>query len=206
VKDLLVLCADKKIEAAVVGLLSRPQALSIRPVDFETNVHPQHDPGCFHQAAAFLRPLRQSFRHALVVFDRAWEGAPLRSALELTETLQRALRANWGDAADVVVIDPELEAWVWSNSPHVESILGWQNRKPALRDWLDSRGLWGPEATKPEDPKAAVEHAVRESRKRWTAAACRQLSDNVSVVRCTDPSFQRLKDLLAGWFGPAPGP
>jgi hypothetical protein len=205
-KGLVVLCADKKIEATIGALLQRAGSLKIRPVEFEIKVHPQRDPGCYHQAAAFLRPLRASFEHALVVFDKAWEGAPSQDAAELTGRVQEALAADWGDAGDVVVIDPELEVWVWSDSPHVETILGWKGRKPALREWLIDEGLWGGGSPKPENPKTAVERAVREVRARWTAAVCKRLAETVSVERCTDSSFGRLKGLLSKWFGQGGNP
>ena len=40
-KDLVVLVADKNIEAVVSGLLARPEALGIRPVNYDCN--PQRD-------------------------------------------------------------------------------------------------------------------------------------------------------------------
>jgi hypothetical protein len=202
-KDLVVLCADKKIEASIAGLLHRPEALGIGRVEFEIKVHPQRDPGCFHQAAPFLRTLRPSFMHALVIFDRAWEGAQPQEAREMTSMVQQALEPDWGDSAGVVVIDPELEVWVWSDSPHVEDVLGWRGRGPALRAWLATNGLWGGDGPKPEDPKLAVERVVREARVRWTAAACRKLAETVSVDRCSDESFRRLRNLLSRWFGQA---
>jgi len=39
-KDLVVLVADKNIEFAVKGLLSRPRALGVRPITSDFFVHP----------------------------------------------------------------------------------------------------------------------------------------------------------------------
>jgi hypothetical protein len=114
------------------------------------------------------------------------------------------LKADWGDKAASVVISPELEAWVWSDSPHVESELGWPSRLGGLRGWLEEKGLWGTGAEKPAGPKKAVEAATREAKVPWTAAVCRGLASNVSVDRCTDGAFQKLKAILNGWFGGAP--
>ncbi len=198
--DLIVLCADKKIEATIAGLLDRPEALRIRRVQFVINVHPQRDPGCYHQGAAFLRPLRSFFEHALIVFDRSWEGAPPEAVDGLTGDLEGRLSRTWGQAAGAVAIDPELEAWVWSDSPHVDAILGWEGRIPSLRAWLASNGLWEAHSPKPSNPKAAVELAIREVRGRWTAALCRRLAESVSVDRCRDLSFAKLRGLLTKWF------
>jgi len=78
--DLLCLVADKNMEAAVSGLLSRPKALGIRPIAPELIVHPEHDPGCFHDGVEFLRGLRSRAERALVMLDLAWQGVPAESA------------------------------------------------------------------------------------------------------------------------------
>ena len=67
--DLVLLVADKNIEYGMRGLLGRPEALGIRPIQFKIYVHPQHDPGCVARAQEFLRPFSSDYNHALVVFD-----------------------------------------------------------------------------------------------------------------------------------------
>lgn len=149
-KDLVALVADRSIEAGIRGLLSRPRALGIRSVEFEVFTHPGRDPGCYHRAHDFLRPLSRQFRRALVIFDRAWEGAPLQDPQALEADVRERLRYGGGaDWADVVVINPELEAWVWSDSPHVDECLGWHGRVPSLREWVREKGLWPEGAAKP---------------------------------------------------------
>jgi hypothetical protein len=203
-KNLIVLCADKKIENTIDALLGRPAALRIRQINYDIKVHANRDPGCFHYAHSFLKPLRLQYDHALVVFDRDWDGAPSQSAEALEDAVNTKLKADWGDKAASVVISPELEAWVWSDSPHVESELGWPSRLGGLRRWLEGKGLWSTVADKPADPKKAVEAATREAKVPWTAAVCRGLASNVSVDRCTDGAFQKLKAILNVWFGGAP--
>ena len=199
-KDLIVLCADKKIEKTLEGLFGRTEALRIRTIGYEIKVHPQRDPGCYHQAAAFLKPLHSMFAHALVVFDREWEGSPSQDAKKLAQTVKSALFADWEERAGVVVIEPELEAWVWSDSPHVEEGLGWAKKGVRLRAWLESRGFWQQGQAKPSDPKAAVTAAVKEARIPWNSAVCKQLASKISVDRCTDDSFSKLRTLLSSWF------
>jgi hypothetical protein len=89
--DLLCLAADKNIEAALRGLLERPAAIGLRAVSFDVQVHPRRDPGCFHEAHEFLRPFRDGYRHALVVFDRDWEGAPAQAAIALEDAVRARL-------------------------------------------------------------------------------------------------------------------
>lgn len=71
---------------------------------------------------------------------------------------------NMEERTEVVVIDPELEIWVWSASPHVEDVLGWKGSTPPLRSWLCNQGLWGDDRPKPQDPKRAMEGALYEKR------------------------------------------
>ncbi|MEZ5318417.1 MAG: hypothetical protein R2752_13535 [Vicinamibacterales bacterium] len=70
--DLMCLTADKSIEAAIDGILRRPQALGIPPFTFETVVHPRRDSGCFHEAGELLGGYVERARHALVVLDHDW--------------------------------------------------------------------------------------------------------------------------------------
>ena len=156
--DLVCLVADKNMEATLSGLFSRPQSLGIRQIATEVLVHHHRDPGCFYSPEDLLAGYSSEAQNALVVLDYAWEGVPADSAESLESQMESRLAPlglfPW---AVPVVIDPELESWVWSPSPHVDNALGWRGRSPGLRDALHAQGLWPPEATKPPDPKAAVE-------------------------------------------------
>ena len=199
--DLVVLCADVKIQACMKALLLRPQVIGIRPVSSAVEVMVgKYDPGCFFNAHGYLAPRRSEFNHALVIFDRQWEGAPNISATDMEEKVRQRLVPVWGDSCGVVVIDPELEVWVWSDSPHVDEVLGWKGKQPGLREWLQAEGLLAPGEVKPADPKVAVEKAVRKVQGRWTAGTCKTLASKVGLERCGDPSFCRLKAILQGWF------
>ena len=183
------------------ALLGRHRCLGIRQLDFDTYVHPHHDPGCFREAHNFLRPMRGEYHHALVLFDASWEGAPSQDPTSLEQAVRERLRqADMGVWADVVVIAPELEVWVWSDSPHVDEALGWAGRVPGLRRRLAEEDLWPDGMTKPPDPKRAVEWAL------WYAKVAREsrvyakLASTVGVERCADAAFQRLRNRLMSWF------
>lgn len=197
-KDLLCLAADKNIEAALRGLLARHEALGLRAFDVDVLVHPRRDPGCYHEAHEFLRPFREIYDHALVVFDRAWDGAPSQDALVLECDVRERLGGDgWGD---VVVLDPEIEVWVWSDSPHVDECLGWSKRNPNLRTWLHEQALWTDGHAKPDDPKMAVERALRAVKIPRSSAIYGNLARRVSMERCTDGSFARFRARLDAWF------
>lgn len=200
--DLFCLVADRNMHAALDGMLQRAPALGIREIRFDIKPHPNRDPGCFHQWSDLLPGFRGQARHALVVLDRAWDGAPANDAAVLEDRLEKDFaRAGLDTWARAVVIDPELEAWVFSRSPHVETILGWTGQPTRLRDALSAQGRWPAAAAKPPDPKGAVEWALRQSRIPRSSSLYRQLAERVSLDQCSDRSFLRLRQLLAAWFG-----
>jgi hypothetical protein len=202
-KDLVVLAADKNIDHGIRGLLSRPAALGIRPIlaSTDTFVHPRRDPGCVHESHDFLRPLLKEYRYALVVFDRVGSGQESHSHGELSERIRGRLAVSgWGDRAEAIVLDPELEVWVFAASPHVERCIGWPAGGLHLRSWLAERGLWSEGQAKPTDPKAALELALRAIRKPRSSAIYKQLGERVGLQGCTDPAFAEFRDALRKWF------
>ena len=204
-KDLVVLVADKNIEFAVKGLLSRPRALGVRPITSDLFVHPYRDPGCLLDGHSFLRPLVNRYLYALVIFDREGCGRERLSREELEQQVKdRLSQSGWGDRAASIVLDPELEIWVWSDSPHVDSVLGWSGRQPDLRTWLAEKGFVEANAPKPNRPKEAIQEALRLVRKHRSSALYFQLATRVSVNRCVDPSFSKFKAILKNWFSEEP--
>jgi len=97
-------------------------------------------------------------------------------------------------------VEPELEAWVWSGSPHVPGILGW-NRPDRLHHWLRQRGLWPEDAPKPPDPERALRAVLRTTGKRASPSLSAELGGRVSFEGCRDRSFARLVAVLQEWFG-----
>jgi hypothetical protein len=201
-RDLIVLVPDKNMELALRGLLElRTQALAIRPVSYDLHVHPQRDPGCLLHSADFLRPFTRSHRHALVMFDHDGCGQESASAAALEQlVLQKLSSTGWDDRAEAVVLVPELEVWVWSSSPHVPAVIGWAGQPTDLPTWLNQRGLWQKKAAKPQDPKSALETALRQVKKPRSSALFQELASKVSLEKCLDPAFEKLKHTLRSWF------
>ena len=200
-KDLVVLVADANARSALLGLMSRCKSLKIRPPSLDLYVHPERDPGCRLKAHEFLRGFSPSYAYALVMFDREGCGASgeATGALE-QQVLDHLSRSGWVDRAAVIVLEPELDIWVWSASPEVDAALNWRGREPDLRTWLTERGLLTPEETKPARPKEALEAALRAARKPRSSSIYQQLAEKVSLRRCSDPAFLKLTDVLRNWF------
>jgi hypothetical protein len=200
-EELVVLVADRQMEFAIRGLLERHHALEIRQITPTIYRHPNHDPGCRMEADSFLRQFSSNFHHALVLFDREGCGRMDQSAEELEQDVTgRLQRTGWQDRAGCIVLDPEMEIWVWSDSPEVNNCLGWSSRSITVQDWLKNQGLWIQNASKPAAPKEALELALREVGIPRSASLFRDLAQRVSVNRCIDPAFIRLRHILRTWF------
>ena len=206
--DLIVLVADLDIEQTIRGLLSRPHRIKIDSVSFEIRRHPNRDAGCRTQAAEYLRPFIGRYQRALVVFDLHGSGSTV-SREETQQEVELRLGTNgWRDRARAVVIEPELEAWVWTRSPHISRALGWESRYDRLRAWLESEGLWPPEIPKPPDPKRAMQRAMERAalrkRVRRSSTKFHDLAQRIDSRSCQDPAFSELRATLQDWFPAAP--
>lgn len=200
--DLIVLVADKDMEFAVEGVLSRPKSISLGSFTHEMFVHPAHDPGCAQRSHDFLRQFHKDYDHALVIFDHDGSGQHERDPDELQNEIEANLASNgWGDRAACVVIEPELENWVWSESPHVAKHLGWTDTSQSLRDYLESIGRWEEGAAKPSQPKEAMQHVLKKARIPWSSSIHASLASTVSLQKCSDSGFLRLLGILERWFG-----
>ncbi len=201
--DLVVLVADKDMEVTMAGLLTRPHALRIHAVSYRCVTHPYRDSGCLLDAHDFLRPFIRSHAHALVLLDREGCGGEQRdrAALE-AEIEQRLAQSGWLDRSAAVVLDPELEVLVWSDSPEVDQALGWAGRQPDLRTWLRDRSLLSAGAWKPVRPKETLAAALRQVRQPRSPVLFQQLAQSVSFARCTDPAFAKIQTTLQTWFSP----
>jgi len=94
-KDLVVLVADKNMEAAVKTLIEkRHESLGIRQVQADVFVHPRRDPGVFHEAHIFLQPFRGEYRYALVMFDREGCGQENKPAQQVEQEVKQRLEQS----------------------------------------------------------------------------------------------------------------
>ncbi len=204
--DLFVLVADLDQQQTVKVLLEqRSRSLGIRSPVFEMTKHPQHDGGCYKTSPAILQTLQSQAAHAIVMLDREGSGADDNAPEDIEADLdQRLSQSGWGDRARAIVLDPEIEMWVWSSSPHVDEVLGWSGRTPKLREWLTQEGFLRAGQTKPARPKEALRSALRQGRIKPSAALFGQLASKVGLEHCRDRAFLRLRDTLRAWFGPRP--
>ena len=202
-KDLIVLVADKNMEAALRSVLKRHESLETRQINFEILVHPHRDPGCLSNAHTLLQPFSQRYLFSVVVFDREGCGQEAKATAELESGVENLLfERGWTDRSCAITIDPELEAWVWKNSPHVSSALGWDDGVDNLYLWLKQKGYLEENENRPKRPKEALEAALRNVKKPRSSSIYAELGSKLSLKKCTDHSFLKLKSRLQVWFPP----
>ena len=200
-KDLVILAADKDLQHALKGLLERPEALSMRPIEADVLVHHEHDPACALRGVDFLANLSGQYRYGLLIFDHEGSGREATAPSELQEAInQQFSESSWGDRARSIVLVPELEAWIWSDSPHVDEVAGWVNHDPGLRPWLIEEGWLQAGEIKPARPKEAFEAALRKVGTPRSASLYGKLARRISLEHCTDPTFLELRGILGNWF------
>jgi hypothetical protein len=198
--DLIVLAACKDMGETLKALLVRHEDLEIPRIEAEVLVHPRHDPAVLRSAHDFLRSYQRTASHALVAFDR--HGCGRRDRREdLEKSVETRLAQNgWGGRSAAIVIDPELEMWFWSESPHVETALGWVRGRAHLEKWLVEEGYLIQGQQKPHRPKDAVLSAWRLSRTQRSSSNYGDLAERVDFQHCADPAFLKLRTVLKSWF------
>jgi len=199
--DLIVLAADRTMEHSVSAILSRWNSVGMREISFDSISHPQHDGGVRRTAFQYLRPYLRSHQYALVCLD--FEGCGSHGSCEdVRSEIQALLDSNgWKDRSRVVIFEPELEIWLWVDSPTVATALGWRSLE-SLRRWLTERGFLNPGVTKPARPKEAVESALRKANKAMSTAVYLEVARNAGFANCVDNEFQGMLTALRMWFPP----
>jgi hypothetical protein len=209
-RDRLVYVADGSMAESVAGLLNRPgihHAIGCAQFSFDSRsdikiAAGQYDPGVYTRADELMRPFADDYLNAVVIADAEWTGSP--GAICIEQQLRSHLEnAGWPPERGLaLVVSPEADLWLWSNSPHTASALGWESwdtLRPALEDngWL----LAGD--SKPARPKEAAAWALRNGRVRGkppSRSLFREVSAKVSVQRCQEPAFLRFLAQLRAWF------
>jgi hypothetical protein len=198
--DLVCLVADKSMEAVLDAVLQRHQALGIRPIKTRILRHPQNDSACYKDPLGLLRGFVRSAHHGLVLFDRAWEGAPKESVEQLEAHVDKQLDSLQPGWARTVVIDPELEVWLCRRSPRLDEKLGWHGRSPSLAEEMAQCGLWPLDAAKPSDPKSTIERALYVAGKPRSSSIYGEVASVLGMKDCVDSSFTRFRSTLQTWF------
>jgi hypothetical protein len=158
------------------------------------------DGGIHRRVHALLRTYLPSHQNAVVILDKNF-GARLPAAVVREEILNNLLHNGWSaECVEVVVIDPELEVWLWQRgNPHVVRAFKY-NSAVSLEEFLATEGFWPSVAGKPVKPKEAAGLLLRRYRAGPPIVVYPRIIENISVRGCQDPAFNLLASALRRWF------
>lgn len=206
-RDCVFFVADKTMRETFLGFLGRAdRSAQLHCGDFLFDpaedlffAAGQNDPGLWTRAGELLRPFVHSHQKAVVALDCEWEGSPGQQAI-IDRVTTLMVEAGWSqDRFVVIAIDPELENWIWQDSPVIDTEL----RHPGpqgLRAALVERGLWPLGLNKPPRPKELLLQIQEENRVKKSSSVFRRIAAAVGIGGCVDAEFQKLKQKLAAWF------
>lgn len=205
-RDIFFLVADKGMEQVVTGFLGRERChQSLGCAEFAFNartdliVSPWKDSGMLKQARGLLMSYLATHQRAVVIVDNDWRGSPGVRALRAG--IEASLSDLWRELS-VIVIDPELEAWIMNDNPHLARIFRCPDN---YRKLLADAGCWPEGLAKPPRPKEALEYLKMKNKGRPPMRAdFGKLAAVMSVRQCQDPAFNQLRDQLRVWFPVTP--
>jgi hypothetical protein len=204
-RDIIFLLADGGMEQVLRGFLGREQfhrSLGCGMFAFDPArdviVAPTKDPGVYGTAHELLRPYEGTHGRAVVILDADWNGSPGASAIH--EHVAKRMTERWRQFV-VIVIDPELEAWIMNDNAHLARIFRCPDN---YRQLLQQAGWWPADRPKPPRPKDALEHLRRHHKVRVVNADFGKLASVMSVRQCQDLAFHSLRDHLRAWFPEQP--
>lgn len=202
--------ADSTMRQALLGFLSRndvhkPYNLGTAPFAFDPNEDlfssVTLDPGMYTTGEELLRPFQKTHRRAVVILDAEWDGSPGAEAIR-TNLSKRIIGTGWAaDAFKVIVIEPELEAWIWQRNNKVAAALKFASVSEMVKAVQDAKIDWPDGQDKPTRPKEALE-AVATKRRGigFSSAIHKSITSVASAIACQDAAFQELKATLQAWF------
>lgn len=142
----------------------------------------------------------KSHERLLVILDAQWDGSPGGRTIE-GQLARRIERNGWPrDRFEVVAIDPELEAWLWSDQRALGVAMS--DEVPAGRREELLRATAGLEAEGGREPKERLAKMRASFQIAASSAQFRRFAATARVDRCADPAFGRLRDALRRWFPP----
>jgi len=200
-KDLALLVADKDMEISLDAVLSRPEALSTRPITYSLFRHPFHDGGVRSGGADLLNVAVRDHQCGLLVLDLEGAGASSSDPLKLEALLNGQLEPTWEERAAAIVIAPELDVWMWGSDEALRDPLGWTADTP-IRAWLETKRFEFDAAGKPIEPKEAMEAVTKYQKRPRSSKLYGSIVSGISLSKCTDLAFDRFRRRLQTWFPP----
>lgn len=207
-RECMFYVADTNMAEAFKGFLTRSQfnlslgcgSFQFDPLHDLARAAGKTDGGLWRHAGGLCKGYLKTHQRLVVCLDRDFGGSPGQAKIR-ADIENQLLDVGWQAANfKVLVIDPELEHWIWQNSIHVERALNHKGGQP-LRTMLQASGDWPAGSAKPLDPKGVLERIVRTNlRGNRSSAIYSKITSKVSVGGCQDGEFIALRQQLQAWF------
>lgn len=206
-RDCVFLLADSNMKGSFEGFFSRDSfhlSLACGSFDFDSTqdiivAAGDNDPGLYTRGHELLRTYQKTHRHAIVVIDAEWDGSPGASSIR-DNMINNIRKTGWlEESFRVIVIDPELEVWIWQQNEHVAEGLGYSSFEDLMSD-TTVRTAWPQGQPKPVNPKETLEAALKKKRIPRSSAIYKQITGCVTVRNCQDAAFQEMLEALRAWF------
>ena len=180
-KDLIVIVADGTMQKVIEELLKRmPISSGTKNFSFDVISNIGNDAGCYNDSHEILRNFITQYNYAMVIFDKEGSGVEEKSREEIESETHLLLNRNgWESRNTVIVIDPELENWIWQNSPHVEQAFGW-NSPESLYLWCHNNGIIAHGEQKPFRPKESLHRILKETKTPFSSSIHKKIASKIS--------------------------
>jgi hypothetical protein len=200
-KDLIALVADRSMKLSVDILFARHKDLGIRSISCDVFSHENNDPGVLRESHSFLRPQARRYRYAIAICDREGCGREAFPREQLEATIEQRLHENgWENRASAIVIDPELEAWIWGDWTVLARSIRWTGGGARVKSFLIQQRLLRLDQNKPPRPKEALERAMKQVQIRFSSTVHKAMAQQAEFAQCTDPAFLKMLTTLQQWF------
>lgn len=209
-RDCVFFTADSTMKQALLGFMTRNDRfahynLGTAPFAFDPNEDlfssATMDPGTYTTGEELMRPFQKTHRHAVLMLDAQWDGSPGAAAIR-TDLSNRILVTGWpADAFKVIVIEPQLEAWIWQRNQRLATALKFGSVAEMVKAVHDAKVDWPNGQAKPSRPKEALEAVATRKRKiGYSSALHRAITTTISLAGCRDNAFLELRQTLQRWF------
>ena len=198
--DLFAYVPCKHINATLSTLLKEKyNSLGISKIDFKIETHVYKDPGLFNEDSIAYRLQYQKHhpKKFLVILDESWDGSPKAKKIKI-RIKNELLKAKINEEDfHIVVIEPELEQWIWTKKPtHLAKLFN--TNEENIRNIAN---IYNYDFTnKPKDPKELFIAMLKYFEIPHSADCFRTLVKNCSFEKCTDANFLDLRTILHNWF------
>lgn len=199
--DLLVVLEGPRDREVIRAVLGRPAALGIRQITFQCV---QRSSAVCAQGPDIARQQRNRFRYVICLWDHQGSGQGKTPARAQGEVQAQLNRNTLKGCSKALVIDPELEIWLWQDQAAIVNVLGvgmnqlWQS----LNAWQQAQfPTQTVRALIRQFPKEALEEVIRQAGEKPSAALYGRIAAKANLqLWGSVPSFKLFRRTLRRWF------